>query len=123
MESLVLPEIKLKTKMLSSVTYDTILAKVVEKLKQLPNISQYKGSLDFLRLACSMIEQLVKKKHKIDKKKLVLDIMHQVFGLLNIELLTIGEQIEFLLQNKMIKSKSLVKKVAQTVAKHVFQKK
>jgi hypothetical protein len=123
MESLVLPEIKLKTKMLSSVTYDTILAKVVEKLKQLPNISQYKGSLDFLRLACSMIEQLVKKKHKIDKKKLVLDIMHQVFGLLNTELLTIGEQIEFLLQNKMIKSKSLVKKVVQTVTKHVFQKK
>ena len=65
---------------------------------------------EFLLLICNLVEHLVnKKKYKIDKKVLVVEILNQLFTLNAVEKANVESNIEFLWNNKNIKKVSAFK--------------
>ena len=85
-----------------------IKSKIIERIKELNiNTATYRLNNEFLLLVCNLVEHLVKKKYKINKKEFVVEIMNQLFvGLTPAELQTINSNIEFLWCNKNIKKLS-----------------
>lgn len=81
--------------------------RIIERIGELKiNIETYKGNSTMLLLICNLAEHLVKKKYKIDKKELVVDIMHELFKLNATEKETLKNNIEFLFNNGNIKKVS-----------------
>ena len=72
-------------------------------------ISNYRNSTEFLLLILNLIEHLVVKKDKINKKELAIEIVTEVFGFNELERNNIDSNIEFLHQNKNIKKVSMWK--------------
>lgn len=128
MESIVIPELTLKSTLLSHIVYETLLQKIVEQIKKIPNLTGFRLSNELTALICNIVEQSVKdnaKKEKVDKKKLVIAILSSVFGLNPQEQITVGTQIEYLLENKLIKRvvKAVSTKVYRKFLKHTVGKK
>jgi len=103
MENLVtIPPIVLKNSLQTHGIFEILHQKIVDELKKIPNVLSLKLNSEITALVSTLVENTVSKHHKIDKKKLVLQI---------------GHQIEFLLDNKLIKKmkKSLCSKVYNSV--------
>jgi len=66
-------------------------------------------------LCCNIVENTVKKKTKIDKEKLVVDALREVFNLTEDEQNTIKNQIEFLFNNNKIVKVDETKKFFKSV--------
>lgn len=81
---------------------------VIERITKLGlNTQAYRGSVEHLLLLCNLVEHLTNtKKHKVNKKELVLDILHQLFILNPVERLSIEANIDFLHANSNIKKLS-----------------
>ena len=102
--------VPVKNHLLKNVKVNAVIEQIRKRIEGLPNYSQYKNDVEFLLLVCNMIEHLVVKKDKINKKELLLDIYKQVFvGITPAELANIEANIEFLLNNKKIKKQSFYK--------------
>jgi hypothetical protein len=71
---------------------------------------------------CSLIEDAVNKKDKIDKEACVIEVYKQIFGETNIDVDFIKRGIEFLLDNMKIKKLSVVKKYIFPVGKFFLHK-
>ena len=126
MESLVkIPTIEFKSTLKSHVFYETLLLKVTEELKKIPNTSGFKLNNEYTALVSTIVENAVKKEDKVDKKKLVLAILQSVFALTPPELVTVATQIEYLLENKLIVTevKPMVVKVYHKLLKCISSKK
>ena len=104
MENLVeIPPIVLKNSLQSHSIYELLSQKIIEEIKKIPNVLGLKMNSEMTALVCTLVENTVEKIHKVDKKKLVCQVLSIVFTLTAPELLQIGQQIEFLLDNKLIK--------------------
>lgn len=88
-----------------------IKSKIITRINELGiTIATYRLNNEFLLLVCNLVEHLVnKKKYKIDKKILVVEIFTQLFNLNAIEKTTVESNIEFLWNNKNIKKVSAFK--------------
>ena len=83
---------------------------ILKRLQEFPNITSYKFNNEFLSFAMTLIEHLVKKKDKINKKELLFEIFDVLFPeLTSEEKQQIGAGVEFLLDNKQIKKVSSYK--------------
>lgn len=80
------------------------------RLNKFENKMLLSKDIETLRYICSLIEDSVNKRDKIDKKSLVIDVYKDVFGETNIDTDFIERGIEFLLDNKKIKKLSILKK-------------
>jgi hypothetical protein len=99
--------IPVKNHLLKNLKIDDIKSKIIERIKAFPNYQQYKNDVEFLLLIANMLEHLVIKKDKIDKKELLIEIYKQVFTNIKPEDISAIEQnIEFLWNNKKIKKVS-----------------
>ena len=104
MENLVtLPPINLKNSLLSHGVYELINAKIIEEVKKIPNYLQLKLNPELTALISSLVEHSTTKDQKIDKKKLVIQVLQTIFSLTAPEVIIVGQQIEFLLDNKLVK--------------------
>ena len=104
--------VPLKNNILVDFKKNDIKSSIINRLRELnldPN--KYKLDVEYLTLVCNLIEHLVHKKDKIDKKKLVIDIFTELFGesLTQEEINAIENNIEFIHQNKNIKKVSYYK--------------
>ncbi len=116
-----LPEIVLKSTLKNHAVTEMSVAQIVEQLKLIPNLTNFKLNSDLISTICTAVENLETTKHKhdkkIDKKAIVISIMQQLFSLNTAEVDMISIQIDFLCENKM------VKKVAKTtlgkISKHI----
>jgi len=70
---------------------------------------KYKLDNEFLTLLTNLIEYLVARKDKINKKQLALEIMKDYFAATDEDLEIIGKNIEYLHNNKVIKKVSFWK--------------
>jgi hypothetical protein len=130
MENLVtIPEIIFKSTLLSHVLYEATYTLVLEQLKKIPNIAGFKFSTEFTALVCSTIENTIKNNkvkdtEKVDKKKLVISLLTVLFNLTVPEQSVISNQIEYILENKLVKKvkKAVSKKIYKSVSK-LFKKK
>jgi len=96
--------VSLKNNLLYDVTVSQIKNKIISRLNEL-HLSQpkYKTDNEFLVLVCNLIEFLVKKKDKIVKKQLAIDIFTDLFNLNDDEKVTLGNNIDFVHANGTIK--------------------
>jgi len=88
-----------------------IKSKIIARINELGiTITTYRLNNEFLLLICNLVEHLVnKKKYKIDKKILVVEILNQLFTLNAVEKANVESNIEFLWNNKNIKKVSAFK--------------
>ena len=101
-----------------------IKKKIINRIVELGlNIANYRNSTEFLLLILNLIEHLVVKKDKINKKELAIEIVSEVFGLNELERNNIDSNIEFLHQNKNIKKVSMFKLFYAGVKELFFKKK
>ena len=95
-----------------------LLVHLRQKIAEYPATHNLKGCSEFLLFTCKIVENVVVKKQKIDKKQLVLDVFKILFTLQPPELLALDASIEFLHSNRLISKVKVVKK-----AVHWFKKK
>lgn len=115
--------IPLRNNLLIDFTYNDIKVKVINRLIELHlNQSKYKNDTEFLNLVCNLIEHLVKKSDKINKKQLVITIYCELFQTSEEEKEMISNNIEYLCNNKIIKKISYYK-LFKTSFKEWFKKK
>jgi len=96
--------VSLKNNLLYDVTVTQIKNKIIGRINEL-NLSQpkYKTDNEFLVLVCNLIEFLVKKKDKIVKKQLCIDIFTDLFDLNADEKVALSNNIDFVHANGTIK--------------------
>jgi len=68
---------------------------ILNEIKAIPNYQDLKTSIELTLYVCKVVENLITKDHKIDKKQVVIDILKQAFPLTDDEINSIGVQIEF----------------------------
>jgi hypothetical protein len=91
-------------KISSDIKRAEITKKIRDRITELNlNLPQYKNNNEFVLLVLNLIEHLVKKKYKIDKKVLAVEILSDLFQLNPQEIDSLQNNIEFLHSNKMIK--------------------
>jgi len=104
--------VPLKNNILNDFKKNEIKTSIINRLRELNlDPTKYKLDAEYLTLICNLVEHLVVKKDKIDKKKLVLDVFNDLFScdITQEEINTIENNIEFIFQNKNIKKVSFYK--------------
>ena len=105
----------LKNSLSKHFVFHDLVNVLVTKIKEIPKFEQLKLNIELTLLCCNIVENSVKKKLKVDKEKLVVDALTDVFTLTEVEQKTIKDQIEFLHSNKRIIKVDEVKKFFKDV--------
>lgn len=99
--------VPLKNNLLQDYRVNEIKAAIIKQLTDKALIDgKYKTDVEFLTYLTNIIEFLVDKKDKINKKDLALDIFKNLFGANQDELDLINRNIEYLHSNRFIKKVS-----------------
>lgn len=115
--------IQIKNGLFTDFRQDQIKKTIFSRLQELNMInSKYKLDNEFLTLLTNMIEYLVTKKDKINKKELALMIMKEYFDASNEDLEIIDKNIEYLHNNKAIKKVSYWKLFKAGICELLFKK-
>lgn len=124
MDTVVVPKIVFKSSVLAHVVFEEVLKQLLLQLKAIPDVQKFKFSNEFVQLVCTVVENTIKRKHKIDKKHLVISILVRLFDLKPEDEPRIAEQIDFLINNKLVKKAGnlFLRKSTQIVSK-LLQKK
>ena len=100
--------IPLKNNLLVDATFNGVKQQIIARLNDIGIAdSKYKSDAEFLALVCNLVEHLISKKDKVDKKTLVISTLDQLFCLSEDEKLAISKNIDFLCSQK-----GLVKKIS-----------
>lgn len=95
---------------------DQIVQYIVRDVKQIPNLC--KTNIAWIQRACELIENMVKKKDKIDKWDIIVNVFHVLFpNMPPMDIDLLREMVCHLLDNK------LIKKVATSVKLYSFMRK
>lgn len=102
--------IKPKNKLNKDIKIKVLIAKIIERIGDIPQFSEYRSNQEMLLLICSIVENEInnkKNKIKIDKKDIVLQCYVKLFNdkMTPTELKTIDDNIEFIWENKLILKK------------------
>jgi len=123
--SIELSDLKFKNSLKSYVIYNTLVEDITKIIREIPNFDKLsKMNNELILLICNVIENKItnNKKKKIDKKNLVIDVIHNLFCLSVDDRKNIGEIIQFLNDNNKIK-KDKISKVVRKSLYNWFKKK
>ena len=99
---------------------NTLVAKIIQKVADIPNHQEYKNNMELLKMVCCMIEHAVDnkdKKIKIDKKDLVFSVYTRLWnGMKPQDLKDLEANIQYLWENGQIKKKGLWKVITCSVS-------
>lgn len=98
--------IPVKNHLFKDLKVNEIKNQVIERVNKFPDLQKYKSDVEFLLLVCNMLEHLVVKNDKINKKQLLIEIFNQLFPMNENEVKALDQNIEFLWNNKKIKKQS-----------------
>lgn len=116
--------ISLKNNLLVDATYNKVKNVVINRVNELGLVDQkYKLDSEFCALVCNLIEHLIAKKDKINKKEIVIDIIHSLFVLSDDEKILVAKNIDFLCSQRGIIKKIPYYKLFKTGLKEWFFKK
>lgn len=115
--------IPIKNTLFTDFRFNEVKTAIVNRLTELGMIElKYKLDNEFLTLLVNMIEHLVLKKDKINKKELALGIMRDFFSANEDDLAIISKNIEYLHSNKVIKKLSYWKLFKAGLCEYFFKK-
>jgi hypothetical protein len=102
--------IPLKNNVLREVRFNEVKHVIISRLQELKLLDKrHILDAEFINYVMNVIEHLVQKKDKIDKKELIFCILRDIFCASEDELQTIEKTMEFLLSNKAVKRVSFYK--------------
>jgi hypothetical protein len=111
-----------KNRLNSHVLEQDILKQLIDKIGNIPNITKLKSDIELILYLCNVVENIIKKNDKINKKELVLNVLDGVFQLSDDEKRLISETIDFLSNNGKIKAVTLSKKVFKSIGGWIAKK-
>jgi hypothetical protein len=115
--------IPIKNGLFTDFREDQVKKTINARLQELNMLQpKYKMDNEFLTLLTNMIEYLVSKKDKINKKQLALDVMKDFFGATDEDLEVISKNIEYLHNNKAIRKISYWKLFKSGLCEWFFKK-
>jgi len=111
----ILDFVKLKGSLKTHVVKNKIIEMISDRLKaSIPNLATLAKDLELLKLVCNCVENSVQKKHKLDKKEIVLAIIKACFPVLSeTDMKVIESNIETLHYNGLILKVALRKKIVR----------
>ena len=104
------------------ITFEKAIIDITSVIKEIPNFESLKLEDELTLYVCRVVEHLIKKVHRIDKKVLVIKCLTDVFGLNPTEQLMVSRQIEFLFNNKKITKTSFRKTISRGVVGWISKK-
>jgi hypothetical protein len=112
-----------KNNLLKSQKFNDILVLLKQKIAEYPPNHILKQCNEFLLYVCKVVEEVVVKADKINKKEFVVDIFKLLFGINDAECKLLGSSIDFLHSNSMISKVKNTKKLWYCLKKSVSLKK
>lgn len=108
----------------TDVRHHEIKAKIVQRISEMGlQQPKYKMDTNLLNLLCELTEFLVSKDTGVSKKELVLEVISDLYGITDDERQALGNTIEFLHKNKLIRRVSMYRLFKTTVKEFFFAKK
>ena len=102
--------IPLRNNLLLDFKRNEVKNKITARIQELGLVQyKYKTDSELLSLVCTLVEHLVVKKDKIEKKTLVIEIIDALFQLTDDEKNALSNNVEFLHSNSLIKKVSYYK--------------
>lgn len=97
---------------------------IIERVQSMPNYQELRNDVEILLYICTVIENEISqtKTKSINKKDIVIDIVHKIFSLKPEEFKNIEKNIEFLHSNNMIRKISNYEKVPLKIASWFLRK-
>lgn len=95
-----------------------LITTIDQRIKSLPNHNELRLNPELILLVCNLVENAVfdkKTKLKVDKKALVVRVLHSVFNYTEPDKKQVDQHIEFLHANGQIKKVSFAKKCSSIV--------
>lgn len=94
-----------------------LIATLEKKIRSLPDFLSLRLNPEIVLFACNLIENIVKKKYKVNKKELCINVLSSIFTFTEVEKKSAGEIIEFLHSTSQIKKATLWKKIKIVIKK------
>jgi hypothetical protein len=91
------------------------------KIRSLPDFISLRLNPEIVLFACNLIENIVKKKYKVNKKELCINVLSSIFTFTETDKRSAGEIIEFLHSTSQIKRATLFKKIKIILKKKLKQ--
>jgi hypothetical protein len=109
--------VKFKRKLFKADLEKQLSTIIEDKIKALPNYTELKVHPELILLCCQLVENSIEdnKKLKVDKKELVINVMHKLFNYNPADKKTVEETIEFLWQTGKIHKVKAIKKIGRLV--------
>ena len=98
---------------------NSLVAKIIQKVAEIPNHQEYKNNMELLKMICLMVEHAIdntgkKDKLRIDKKDIVFQVYTRIWNAISpADLKTLDANIQYLHENNCI-----IKKGIWSIAKH-----
>jgi DNA replication initiation complex subunit (GINS family) len=105
-----------KNELAKRLTAAKIVSQIVKALQDLPStdLTDLKINPELINYICNLVENLVTKKLKLDKKKIVLDVLTKLIpNLTEQEKKVISDIVEFLHANNLINKTAIIKYIGQ----------
>ena len=112
-----------KYNLLKSQKFADILALLKQKVGEYPPNHILKQCSEFLLFVCKIVEEVIVKGDKVNKKEFVIDLFKALFSLSEPESKILGSSIDFLWSNGLISKIKTSKKVWNVIKKAVSLKK
>ena len=109
--------IKPKNQLLKAQKLNDLINIVKQKAGEFPATHNLKICQEFLLMVCNLVEEVVKKSEKINKKELVINVLKNVLTLSEPESKIVAASIEFLWGNDLIKKVASSKKLVRWLKK------
>jgi hypothetical protein len=112
-----------KNNLLKSQKFNDILVLLKQKIAEYPPNHILKQCNEFLLFVCKVVEEVIVKADKVNKKEFVIDLFKLLFGLNDPECKLLSSSIDFLHSNNMISKVKNSKKIWSCLKKYVSLKK
>lgn len=109
--------IKPKNQLLKAQRLNDLINIVKQKALEFPASHNLKVCQEFLLMVCNLVEEIVKKSDKINKKELVINVLKSVLSLNEPECKVVDASIEFLWGNGLIQKVASTKKAVRWLKK------
>jgi hypothetical protein len=89
--------------------FNSVISKITEIIKEVPNHQDLKNDPELLLLICNLVENFfyTRNKNKIDKRDIVICILDDLYNITDEEKTVYEQQIQFLHNNNQIKKQPL----------------
>ena len=111
-----------KNSLLKDIKINKVIQFILTELQKIPDVQKFKNDLELICMAINLVENLITKKDKIDKKMIIFQVFQKIFSLSSADQKILSDSIEFLISNKKVKKISKFSKFSKYTIDFVKKK-